>query len=528
VALTLGRHTLKIGADLRTPLRNIFMDVPSTRGTLGFTNIFTCQRNGSLSCVSGTGLSYADGLLGYVQQGQLSNVYFVDQRLFMASFFAQDDFKLNRRLTLNLGLRYDFSAPPVEGKNHLANFVPTSNGGALMQAKDGSLSDRTLVNPNYHDFAPRIGFAYQVDTKTVIRAGYGIFYQLFERYGSEDQMSLNPPFLINNVPAVASNATAPVFFLKNGFPLDFLDPAKLDLHRVRVRAVNPDNPFPYVQQWSLGVQRTLPWHLFLQADYVGTKTTHLTALSDFNQPINGAVPYYNFGYIEYRNPTGNGHYNGLDLAVERRFQSDLTFRVAYTYSQSRDNVAEPLNTNSGNAQNGRNYSAWYGPSDFDIPNRLVASYVYDLPFGKGKKMASSGPLMWIIGDFRTSGSWTYASGRPYTMGAGSALTNAIDPFGAVTAVPNLVGSVVEPHVADCWVYNSRQPTCKTLAPSATDAFQLQQSGQYGNLGRNTLRGPNTRVFDFSLARTFPDSRSDEPGIPLGGVQPFQHHSACSP
>jgi hypothetical protein len=258
-----------------------------------------------------------------------------------------------------------------------------------------------------------------------------------------------------------------------------------------------------VQQWSFGVQRTLPWHLFLQADYVGTKSTHLTALSDFNQPISGAVPYYNFGYIEYRNPTGNGHYNGLDLAVERRFRSDLTFRVAYTYSQSRDNVAEPLNTNSGNAQNGRDYSAWYGPSDFDIPNRLVASYVYDLPFGKGKKMAASGPLMWLIGDFRTSGSWTYASGRPYTMGAGSALSNAIDPFGAATAVPNLVGSVVEPHAADCWVYNSRQPTCKTLAPSATDAFQLQQSGQYGNLGRNTLRGPNTRVFDFSLARTFP-------------------------
>ncbi len=380
------------------------MDVPSTRGTLSFTNIFTCQRNASLSCVSNTGLSYADALLGYVQQGQLSNVYFVDQCLFMASFFAQDDFRINRKLTLNLGMRYDFSAPP-EAKNHLANFSPTANGGALLRATDGGLNDRTLVNPDYTNFAPRVGIAYQLDDKTVIRTGYGIFYQLFERYGSEDQMALNPPFLINNVPAVASNATAPVFFLKNGFPADFLDPTKLDLHRVRVRAVNPDDPYPYVQQWSFGIQRTLPYHLFLQADYVGTKSTHLTALSDFNQPINGTVPYYNFGYIEYRNPTGNGHYNGLDLAVERRFQSDLTFRVAYTYSQSRDNVAEPLNTNSGNAQDGRNYAAWYGPSDFDIPNRVVASYVYDLPFGKGKKMASTGPLMWIIRGFRTSGSF---------------------------------------------------------------------------------------------------------------------------
>src|SRR5262249_30526836 len=157
-----------------------------------------------------------------------------------------------------------------------------------------------------------------------------------------------------------------------------LDPAKLDLRRVRVRAVNPDTPTPMVQQWSFGIQRALPLHLFLQTDYVGTKSTHLTALSDFNQPINGSILYPNFGYIEYRNPTGNGSYNGMDLTVERRFQSDLTFRLAYTWSKSIDNVAEPLNTNSGNAQNGRNYSLWRGPSDFDIPQRLVASYVYDL------------------------------------------------------------------------------------------------------------------------------------------------------
>ncbi len=502
VSLNLGRHNVKVGGDLRAPLRNIFMDVPSTRGTLSFTNIFSCQRNASNTCVSNSGLSYADGLLGYVQQGQLTNVYFVDQRLFMASFFAQDDFKATRKLTFNLGLRYDFSAPAVEGKNHLSNFDPAGSG-ALVTAKDGSLSDRTLTNPNYHNFAPRIGFAYDLDSKTVLRGGYGIFYQLFERYGSEDQLSLNPPFLINNVPAAPSNATAPVFLLRNGFPLDFLDPAKLDLRRVRIRAVNPESPNPMVQQWSFGIQRTLPWHLFLQADYIGTKTTHLTALSDYNQPINGQLPYPNFGYIEYRNPTGNGRYNGLDLTLERRFQSDLTFRVAYTASRSIDNVAEPLNTNSGNAQNGRNYTAWKAVSDFDIPHRVVASYVYDLPFGKGKKMASSGPLMWIVGGFRTSGSWTYASGRPFTVGAGSNLSNAIDPFGAATAVPNLIGAVVQPDSPDCWFYNSRQATCKTLAPSATDFFQLQPTGQLGNVGRNTLRGPSTHVFDFSLQRNFP-------------------------
>jgi len=476
--------------------------VPGTRGSLNFDRIFTCQRNSALQCVSGTGLSYADSLLGYVQSAQLTNVYFVDQRLFMASFFVQDDFKVNRKLTLNLGLRYDFSAPAVNGKNYQTNFDP-SGAGSIVSAKDGSLYDRALVHPDYNNWAPRVGIAYQIDDKTVLRTGYGMFYQLFERYGSEDQLSLNPPFLINNTPAVASTATSPVFFLKNGFPLDFLDPAKLDLRRVRVRAVNPDSPSPTVQQWSFGIQRTLPAHIFVQADYVGTKSTHLTALSDYNQPVNGALPYSNFGYIEYRNPTGNGHYEGLDLTVERRFQNDLTFRLAYTWSKSIDNVAEPLNTNSGNAQDGRNYSTWRGPSDFDIPQRVVLSYVYDLPFGKGKKMANSGPLMWIIGGFRTAGSYTYAAGRPFTVSAGSSLSNALDPYGAVTAVPNIVGPIATPNDVDCWFYNSRQSACRTLAPTATDGFQLQPTGQLGNAGRNILRAPNTRVFDFSLQRDFP-------------------------
>jgi hypothetical protein len=111
--------------------------------------------------------------------------------------------------------------------------------------------------------------------------------------------------------------------------------------------------------------------------------------------------------------------------------------------------------------------------------------------------------MWLIGGFRTSGSFTYAAGRPFTVTAGGSLSNALDPFGAATAVPNIVGAIVQPQNVDCWFYNSRQSACKTLAPGVTDGFQLQSSGQRGNAGRNILRGPNTRVFDFSLQREFP-------------------------
>jgi len=126
-----------------------------------------------------------------------------------------------------------------------------------------------------------------------------------------------------------------------------------------------------------------------------------------------------------------------------------------------------------------------------------------LPCGKGKKMAASGPLMWLIGGFRTSGSYTYAAGRPFTVSSGGSLSSALDPFGAATAVPNIIGPAVTPNNVDCWFYNSRRSACTSLAPGAADFFQLQQPGQLGNAGRNILRGPNTRVFDFSLQREFP-------------------------
>src|SRR5262249_26104728 len=135
ISLIRGNHSFKFGVDVRTPMRNIFQDEPGTRGSLSF----TCQF---------TGLSYADALVGYVQGAQLINVFFVDQRVFMASGFVHDDWKVTPKLTLNLGLRYDFGSPAYEGRNRMANFDPSANGGAggLVFAKDGSLGDRTLVD----------------------------------------------------------------------------------------------------------------------------------------------------------------------------------------------------------------------------------------------------------------------------------------------------------------------------------------------------------------------------------------------
>jgi len=502
LSLTYRSHQFKFGADLRAPLRNNYMDVPATRGNMNFDRIFTCQRNAAGQCVANTGLSYADFMLGYVQQAQLTNLFVADQRLHMYSFFVQDDYKVNPKLTLNLGLRYDFATPALEGRNRMANFNP-AGAGSLVFGQDGSIANRALVNPDRNNFAPRVGLAYQINEKTVLRSGYGIFYTLFDRIGSEDQLSLNPPALINNNISLASTATAPLFLLRDGFPADFLDPAKLDLRRVRVRAANPDAPNTYVQQWSFGIQRTLPWKLFLDADYVGTKSTHLNTLRNYNQPIAGVLPYPNFGQIEYRDPLGNGVYHGLDFTLERRFVSGLIFRGAYTWSKSIDNTAEHLAVGGSNSfsQNGRDFKSWRGPSDYDVPHRLVVSYIYELPFGKGKPFASSGPLAWIIGGFRTSGALTLSSGRPYTIFADG--NSATIDRGLQRALPNVIGAPQVLENVDCWFYTSASPACRSVAPNGQDAFSVPPPGVFGNSGRNVLRAPGTKVFDFALHRSFP-------------------------
>ena len=489
VSHTRGRHQLKFGADLRAPLRNNYLDIPGARGQLNFHRIFTCQRNASGQCVANTGLAYADYLLGYVQQAQLTNLFLVDQRLHMYGFFLQDDFKLSSRVTMNLGLRYDFASPALEGRNRIANFNP-AGAGSLVLGKDGSLADRALVRPDRNNFSPRLGIAWQVNHNTVLRTGYGIFYSLFDRIGSEDQLALNPPNLINNNISLAATATAPLFFLRDGFPPDFLDPAQLDLTRVRVRAANPDAPNGYVQQWSFGVQRVLPRALFFNLDYVGTKSTRLNTLRNFNQPLNNVLPYPNFGQIEYRDPLGSAVYHGLELTVERRLRGGLGFRGAYTWSKSIDNTAEHLAVGGSTSfnQNGRDFRSWRGPSDFDIPHKLVLSYIYDLP------------TVGVVRGFQVSGSAAFQSGRAYTVFANS--NNASIDRGLHNALPNVAGTPVEPRNVDCWFYHSRSSACRALAPNASDAFIAPPAGVFGNAGRNVLRGPGAVVFDFSVHRNF--------------------------
>jgi hypothetical protein len=305
-----GRHAFKFGADIMTPMNNQYLDVPSTRGNLGFNGQFT-------------GSALGDFLLGYARSAELSNVFIINQRHYATNFFAQDDWKATSRLTVNLGLRYDFMTPAYERDNHMANFDPVA--GALVFASDGSLENRALVKPDRNNFAPRVGLVYKLSDMLVARGGYGVFYNPFDRIGSEDQIALNPPGLRNISITAASSATTPVLFLRDGFPANYLDPANIVLSRLLIRAVDPNAPDALFQQFGGGIERQIGRDFSASVDVIGNIGRNIAILRNINQPLpgsldaNGPLPYPNFGNVQWREMAGDSRYYGVDTQLQKRF-----------------------------------------------------------------------------------------------------------------------------------------------------------------------------------------------------------------
>jgi hypothetical protein len=312
---------------------------------------------------------------------------------------------------------------------------------------------------------------------------------LFKRAGSEDQLALNPPFLLSTT--LNSKATNPAFLLKNGFPDGLLDPNNVNYSLTHIHAMQYDSPTPKTQAWSVGFQRELPGQMVLTADYVGTRSSSLDIINDLNQylPNTKIQPYPNFGYLEFSHAVGMGHYSGLEVGLQRRSTHGLTLQVAYTHSKA---TSTSYTTTFVDALSGS-----------DIPNHLVASYVYELPFGRGKALINNGIGSALLSGWRTSGVYSYSTGLPFTVSLGGNYNTAIDINGNGTALPNLVGTPKIVGNVKCWFYYSANKNCQTLSPGTPDAYALPPAGvASGNNGLNTLRGPHTSVFDFGLMRDF--------------------------
>jgi hypothetical protein len=508
-----GVHSFRLGSDVMWPLRLDYLDVPATRGRVSFDGSYTQFAGG----LAGTGAPLADLLIGWARNAALANLFIVHQRRYMYAFFAQDDWKATPHLTLNLGLRYDFGSPAYEAGNHLANFDPEAGRrartpqealAALRLAKDGDLADRALVRPDHLNFAPRFGFAYSLAESWVLRGGYGIYYNLIDRIGSEDQLSLNPPFLVNY--NFTSDAFTPALRLSAGFASDTLSPEKVDVRRVQLRAANPNARTPYMQQWSLSLQRQFGRDWLTEVSYVGSKGTHLMTLRDLNQPLPGAkpaavndpdpnisfparslfFPYPAYGLIEYRDDNGISNYHSMEVTLDKRFSHGWTTRVAYTLAKSLDNSFEHLTSGGSNSfpQNARDVRSWYGSSDFDVRHRLVINGIWELPFGKGRALLRNGVSAAVLGGWTIAGSFNFRSGLPFTV------TQSGDPLslGSLsTTLPDLIG---DPRVSAPTVERWFDPRAFRALPNGLNRF--------GTEGRNILRGPNFASLNLGIHRRF--------------------------
>jgi Carboxypeptidase regulatory-like domain len=479
-----GKHTIKIGGQVRWSQFNIFQ-VSHPRGDFNFNGRFT-QNPASRS---GSGSPLADMLLGLPTSSTISSLTYFGNRQRVLGAFVQDDFKITSNLTLNLGVRYEYTSPIVEAHNRQSNF-DYSTGQIVVANQNGASAGLTKVDKL--NFAPRVGFAYTpfADHKTVFRGGYGIFYSGQEiRTAGGLQLAYNAPFFFE--PSWVSNGITSLLTVGQGFPK--LNPAQsID---PPVTSVDSRLRTPYFQSWNLTIERELPGQVSFEIAYAGSKGTHLQVAVDRNQvvtpgqaDVQSSRPYPQFGPFTSIEDHGNSTYHSLQLKATKRLSHGLTVLSAFTFSKSINDqpeicCAQPF------PQNSYDLRAEKGPSDFNQPFRWVTSFDYEMPFGKGHRFLNrtrAGDL--ALGGWHVGGIVSFASGFPFSPLLGFDPSNT-GSQGLVRA--NRVG-------------NGNLPSSQRSPNNWFDlsAFTIPADYTYGNSGRNVLQGPGSIFSDLSLRKQF--------------------------
>lgn len=481
---TLGRHSMKFGLERRRDLVN-YIDLRSLNGELGFLD-------GRY-----TGIGLADFLLGLSSTQRLTLFHQPDLYADGWQVYAQDSWRLRDNLTLNVGVRYERFTPLFDRSNKLTNIDPAT--GAVITAKDGSTFDRALINQDTNDFAPRIGLAWTPMTRLALRGGVGIFYQQFDRYGSESQLGLNLPQLVDASINANTGNDAPAFTFQQGFtPLNAqtINPAV-----VQWRIQDPNQKTPIVYQFSIGPEYQLSDTMVAAVEYVGNRTRNGRRLRNLNQGIiqpNGSVvfPYAQYGYgnafLEQIVSNGRANYDSLQVRMQKRMSGGLSYTLAYTWSKAMGDFLDHLSAGGGASgnfpQNTYDMAADYGPLAFDIPHRFVASAIYELPFGSGRRWLGEGLPATLLGGWSVNGILTLSDGRPFTVTANDTAGTGPGRITRATCIGDPNPSGFEPTL-DRWF--------------DTSAFRANATRTYGNCGANTLRGPGSKSMNMSLFRNIP-------------------------
>ncbi|MGH9839429.1 MAG: carboxypeptidase regulatory-like domain-containing protein, partial [Blastocatellia bacterium] len=483
---TRGNHGLKFGGDLR--LRKNFAGTSNIgRGSFSFNGQFTSRTPGS-----GAGSALADLLLGLTSSAQLSTLLTGDFRDHYYGFYGNDTWRVTPKLTVNLGLRHELQTPMWEANNRMANFdlnpgSPTY--GTLVNAKDGGIRERSFVNLDKNNFAPRAGFSYALTPKTVVRGSFGSFYGGLGFQAIAQLGAANIPYSVSVTNVSATTAAASNLILPNGFPAGFLDPKN---------AVNPsaisfpeDFPIAEVHQWNLNVQRELWGQTVVSVAYVGSGSSYLRGFNDLNAPppgagaINPRRPFPAFGGITHASPFAHSTYHSIQAKAERRFSSGFSLLSAYTWSHSIDNSVDGEDTGNGatTPQDPRNTNAEKASSAIDLRHRMVTSAIYDLPFGG---WGNNAVVKAIVGGWQVGGIFVAQTGFP--------MTPTVAPNPANTTTPVRANQLRDGNLDRGGRSVDRWYDATAFGPAAQFTF--------GNSARNVLRAPGLVNLDFLVARNF--------------------------
>lgn len=465
-----GRHQAKFGVDFRLTQQNAYRDVES-RGFIDF-----------LGDITGNALE--ELLLGLPTDSGVATLDNPEHlRTYSYNFFANDTWRVRPNLTLILGLRYEYNSPGVDAQNH-ANLYDAATQTLVPVGTDGM--PRGGYVPDRNNFAPRLGLAWSPSwsPRTVFRAGYGIYYDQSSLAPGEG-LYFSPPYFNFNV-YFPLGPTAPLL-LSNPFPSDFPYPSPSS-----ALAFQRDLRTPYMQQWSFNIEHSLGGSRLIGIGYVGSKGTDLIGARDVNQPPPTPAETYErpvaaFADIDLLESNRNSIYHSLQARFEQRLNFGLSLLASYTFSKSIDNGSDFFSSagDPNFPQDSYDLHAERGLSNFDVRQRFVASYGYDLPFGKFSRLHG------LLQGWQTFGILQFQTGQPFTVSLLPDDDNSntgIDSLGfGANDRPNVIGN---PHLsnpsADEW-FN-------------TAAFVIPPYGTFGNSGRNILTGPGLATVDLSLVK----------------------------
>ena len=462
-----GKHNFKVGFQI---MREHYFEITDFGGvpSFGFTGQFTGVSNGLADFLLGDIYS-ATTSVGNSAQNMVTNYY---------GGYLADNWRVTSKLTLNLGLRYEFSASPRE-VNGRAEFFDTATGSEVVA---GHGVRPQIVNPDYNNFAPRVGLAYQFAKNTVFRAGAGIYYATDN--ANELQFEIvGAPFYSSQT--LTSNPTTPTLSLSNLFPSAGVGAS------FNPFTLNLNNRTPYVSQWTADIQHTFGSSSFLEIGYSGITVQKLPQRYNLDAgtidptntiPLSQREPFpqYN-GFILMSDNRGWSSYEALTLRYEHRFKKGLYFLGAYTWQQSID---------LGNTDDFSMISADFklfdkGHSDYDVPQRFVLSYNYELPVGRGKSLLghSSGVLNALVGGWQWNGIATFSAGQYHTISTAVFWPDIAPTFN--TSVPNVIGNATQGQNPRAQWFNAA-------------AFAYPTLHVEGDAGRNQFQVPGIANYDMSL------------------------------